>query len=574
METLREQWQGDCWYQLGPCQEPFEKAVAQLEARGVSNAIWGRYGELWSDDATEADEIEDRLGWLDLPRRMHVDVPRLEALAHEIQAAGIERVLLLGMGGSSLAPEVLREVFGVAEGHADLIVVDTTDPDQISRIEEAGDLRTTALIAASKSGTTAETLTLLEYFQGKLETAVGESWPKHVIVITDPGTPLAEKAAEEGYRACYANAPDVGGRYSALSLFGLVPAALIGIDCERLLATSLDMALRCRAVIPDDENPAAVLGAILGSCASQGRDKLTLLNSPRLASFGSWVEQLIAESTGKDGRGIVPVDDEPPMAIERYGDDRLFVYVRLREDEKDAVDALATGLANAGHPLVVLSLEDPYTLGAEFFRWEFATAVTGYLLKINPFDQPNVEAAKERARQALQRYEEMGRLDEAEPTIEEGELALYDDDAEIESIAEYLEQFLKQASAGDYVAVMAYMDRNEAHTAALQRIQRVIAEKLGVAATIGFGPRFLHSTGQLHKGGPNTGLFLQITCCADRDLEIPGREYGFGVLISSQAAGDLTALRDNDRRAIRVDIRGEVEAGLQALEQMLRRVLR
>lgn len=573
MESIREHLQGDCWYHLGACQEPFEKAIAQLEARSVASAIWGRHGELWSDDKDEAQEIEDRLGWLDLPRTMRFNVPRIEALAYELQAAGIERVLLLGMGGSSLAPEVLRKVFGVAEGYMDLIVLDTTEPDQIMRVEETGDLKTTALIAASKSGTTVETLTLLEYFRGKLEAIVGENWTKHFIVITDPDTPLAERAELEGFRACYANPPDVGGRYSALSLFGLVPAALNGIDCERLLATGLDMVIRCRATVPDDENPAAQLGALLASCANQGRDKLTLLLSPRLASFGSWVEQLIAESTGKEGKGIVPVDGEPPLELDRYGDDRLFVYVRLEGDDNDTIDDLATRLANAGHPLTVLSLDDPYALGAEFFRWEFATAVAGYLLGINPFDQPNVEAAKERARQALERYEETGHLEETEPTIEEGGLALYDDDPELESIAEYLGQFLGQARSGDYVALMAYMDRNDTHSDALQRIRRVIAEKLGVAVTVGFGPRFLHSTGQIHKGGPNTGLFLQITCCADRDLEIPGRDYGFGVLRSSQAAGDLAALQDSDRRAIRVDIRGQVETGLSELEQTLLQAL-
>ncbi len=576
MRVNREEWEraaGEHWIYLGRYQEAVNEALAQLEARGASRAIWAREGALWSEDLQQISEIEQRLGWLDLPDDMRIETPRLEALALELQAAKFRRALLLGMGGSSLAPEVLREVFGVAPGMLDVTVLDATDPEQIARVEEQDDLAATAFIAASKSGTTAETRTLMEYFAGQLEPIVGEDWRRHFIVITDPGTPLAALAEEEGLRALYINPPDVGGRYSALSLFGLVPAALNGIDGHRLLQSAREMARRCRSAVPDSQNPAAVLGAILGACALQGRDKLTLLTSPSLASLGWWVEQLIAESTGKDGKGILPVEGEPPMALECYGEDRLFVYARRRGDANEAVDDLAARLAEAGHPLVVLPLEEPYALGGEIFRWEFATAVAGYLLGINPFDQPNVDAAKELALQALARYEETGQLDGDQPVLQDGPLAVYDDAPKAESVAAYLGRFLKGGRPGDYVALMAYVDRNDANGAALQRIRQMIAEALGLAVTVGFGPRFLHSTGQIHKGGPNSGLFLQITHTGTLDLEIPGRGYSFGVLKSSQAAGDWAALRDRDRRALRVDIKGPVSRGLGALEQALRQAL-
>jgi transaldolase / glucose-6-phosphate isomerase len=561
--------EGEHWLHLGEYQAHVDEALAQLEARRASHAIWGRHGELWSDDPQEAHEIEQRLGWLDLPDTMRIEIPRLQALAIELQAVGMRRALLLGMGGSSLAPEVLRHVLGVAPGFLDLAVLDTTDPEQIARVSQEDDLTATVFIAASKSGTTAETRTLMEYFAGELEALVGQEWPRHFIVITDPGTPLADLAEEQGLRACYINPPDVGGRYSALSLFGLVPAALSGIEGDRLLRSARAMAGRCGSTTPDRENPAAILGAIMAACARLGRDKLTLLTSPSLTPMGWWVEQLIAESTGKDGKGILPVEGEPPMELAAYGPDRLLVYVRSRRDDNAASDELAARLVEAGHPLVAIPLETPDDLGGEFFRWEFATAVAGYLLGINPFDQPNVDAAKQRALQALERYEETGQLDEAEPTLQEGGLALYGDAEAAGGAAAYLARFLGAASPGDYVALMAYVDRNEAHGEILQRIRHALAAKLGLAVTVGFGPRFLHSTGQIHKGGPNTGIFVQITHAGELDLEIPGRGYSFGVLKASQAAGDLAALTDRGRRVLRVDLRGEAAEGLRELERVL-----
>lgn len=559
---------------LGDSTQEATQTLKELSEKAASRMFWARKGSLWSSEPAVIAEIEDRLGWLDLPDTMRVDVPRLKALALELAERRMERAVLVGMGGSSLAPEVLSEVFGVAPGGLELIVLDATDPAQILRVEEVGDLSRTVFIASSKSGTTAETRALLEYFGSQLQSLVGERWTEHIIVITDPGTPLLALAEEEGFLARYTAAPDVGGRYSALTLFGLVPAALLGVDCDRLLRSARDMAQRCRAAVPEAENPAFRLGAAIGALARSGRDKLTFITSPRMASFGWWTEQLIAESTGKNGTGILPVEGEPPQPAAAYGDDRAFVYVRLRGDENDQADALAQALAEHGQPLLVTQLDDVYDLGAEFFRWEMATAVAGLVLGINPFDQPNVEEAKDGARQALSRYEETGALDDTEPVLTEGQIAVYGEVADVADATAYVRQFLRQAQPGDYVAIMAYIDRNDEHWALLQRMRALVTEHLHVASTMGFGPRFLHSTGQLHKGGKNNGLFIQITQIDGTDLDIPGRGYTFGVLKSAQAAGDMASLKQNGRRVIRLRVGPDVAAGLDHVVDLLERALK
>ncbi len=558
---------------LGDATQDVIGTLNALSDKHASRMVWARQGSLWSDEPAAIAEIEDRLGWLDLPDTMRVDVPRLKALALELAERQMERAVLLGMGGSSLAPEVLSEVFGVAPGGLELVVLDATDPAQILRVEQSGDLTRTVFIASSKSGTTAETRTLLEYFGSQLQSLVGERWTEHIIVITDPGSPLLALAEEEGFVARYTAAPDVGGRYSALTLFGLVPAALLGVDCDRLLRSARNMARQCRAALPEAENPAFRLGAALGALARSGRDKLTFITSPRLASFGWWIEQLIAESTGKNGTGIIPIEGEPLQSASAYSDDRIFVYVRLRDDDNEETDALAVALAEHGQPLIVTQLDDAYDLGAEFFRWEMATAVAGLVLGINPFDQPNVEEAKDGARQALSRYEETGALDELEPILTEGEIAVYGEPTDATNATEYVAAFLGQAEPGDYVAVMAYIDRNAAHAALLQRMRALLTAHLNVASTTGFGPRFLHSTGQLHKGGKNNGLFIQITQVDGTDVEIPGRGYSFGVLKSAQAAGDMASLKQNERRVIRLRVASDVAAGLEAIVALFERAL-
>lgn len=567
------------WYGLGPWQQHVDAGLADVTEAEIGRRIWARDGSLWSADAGEMTSIENRLGWLDLPTSMRVDVPRLEAFFVEVEVAGLERAVLLGMGGSSLAAETMAQTLDVAPNHLPLTVLDSTDPAQVQRAAGQGPLERTLFIVASKSGTTAEVDALYRYFRERLaaeakpqaadehapEAAHRRDWRQQFVAITDPGTPLEKLARAEGFRAIYLNPPDIGGRFSALSLFGLVPAALVGVDLERLLARARDMALACRATVPPAENPGIVLGVVMGECARHGRDKLTLLTSPELSAFGPWAEQLIAESTGKHGVGIVPIADEPLLDPASYRDDRLFVYLRLAGADNSALDAHCAALVQAGHPVVALPLQGVYDLGGEFYRWEFATAVAGQRLGINPFDQPNVEAAKEHARRTLERYAKERALPEEPPALMDGDMRLYGPNMDTSHAATYLGEFLSQAGEHDYVAVMAYIDRTDAHEASLQALRSAIAARTRLATTIGFGPRYLHSTGQLHKGGQNTGLFLLITQDDAVDLEVPDAGYTFGVMKQAQALGDLDALRDAKRRVVRVHIQGDVAAGLDAL---------
>ena len=565
------------WRRLGEWEPLVAEALERLRQERTTRRIWGRDGSLWKEDPAAVQEIEDRLGWLDLPSIMRVEVGRLKALAVELQAVGYRRAVLLGMGGSSLAAEVYREAFGVAKGFLDVTVLDSTDPTQILRVEEGLRLEETVFIVSSKSGTTPEMRTLYEYFRERCESQLGDGeWPAHMIAITDPETPLASLATAQGFRALYLNPPDVGGRFSGLSLFGLVPAALLGIDLDRLLERAEEMARACRVTLAEGENPAMVLGAAMGALAADAsprRDKLTLLASPGLRAFGPWMEQLVAESTGKGGRGIVPVVGEPLAPPEALGSDRFWVYLRLMTDDNAETDAAVARLAAAGEPVMAFPVRDVYDLGAEFFRWEYATAVAGKILGVNPFDQPDVDSAKRQAQQALDRYEETQTLSEEVPLLEDGALALYGPPSGADDVAGYLAAFFEGAQPGDYAGLLAYVERRDAHAAVLERIAAALRGALRIPVTVGFGPRFLHSTGQLHKGGPGTGLFLQITPSDARDLPIPERGYSFGVLKRAQAIGDLNALRDVGRRVVRVDIGEDVPGGLEALEQAIEAAL-
>jgi len=571
---------GNTWVDLRDYQSKIDDWIDGLEEIQARQRIWARDGSLWTQDPQQAQEIVERLGWLELPQDMRVETTRLKALALEVRASGIEHITLLGMGGSSLAPEVMQYILGQGENHCSLTVLDSTDPNQIQQVEAIAPLEKTLFVAASKSGTTAETRALLEYFAHKLETKLGlDQRGQHLLAITDPGTELARLARDEGYRALYENPGNVGGRYSALSFFGLVPAALIGIDVNQLLDRGRDMAWLCRATAPSAENPGLVLGAILGHLAvDHGYDKLSLLTSPEVAAFGAWVEQLIAESTGKraaDGtrRGILPIVGEPILPAERYSRNRLFVYLRLTNGDNDAIDRHVADLKAAGHPLVVLELNDRFDLGKEFFRWEFATAIAGVLMNINPFDQPDVELAKRQAREALRAFQETQSLPEAEPLLEEDSLRVYGTAhlAEPTSVAGYLDAFLSNVPADDYVAIMAYVARNEQTEQRLQHIRAAIGQRTGAATTLGFGPRFLHSTGQLHKGGPCKGWFLQITQRYAADLPIPNKSYSFGTLIKAQALGDMRALQEKQdpKRVIRIDIGPDTITELEKLANCL-----
>ncbi len=495
--------------------------LAAFERDDTVGRIWKRDHTVWRRDPTE---ITDRLGWLTVHDVMHERCPELASFAQACADDGLTHAVLAGMGGSSLAPEVLRDTFGVAPGRLELVVLDTTHPDQILAAEESLPLDRTLFLIASKSGTTTETLSHFAYFWDKVPDG------SRFVAITDPGTPLEALAKENGFRATFLNPPDIGGRYSALSYFGLVPGALVGVDLDGLLDRAIEAAQACVPYVPPGDNPGAWLGAILGEAALAGRDKLTLVLDDSIRTFGYWVEQLIAESTGKEGKGIVPVEGEDLGPPEVYGDDRLFVAVG-----NEAVPERLSALEDAGHPVLRLPLDAAVQLGGEFFRWEFATAVAGAVLGINPFDQPNVQEAKDRTKQLL--------ASGAVPEPDRGDL----------------DALLQQVRPGDYVAIQAYLPRNEETDWRLHAARMRIRDRWNVATTVGFGPRFLHSTGQLHKGGPNTGVFLQIVEPPQEDVPIPGQPYTFGTLLAAQAAGDLESLRAHGRRAARADL-DELEA--------------
>lgn len=552
---------------LGAYRELYDLTIARLDALDTGRRIWGRDGSLWSADPVVAEEIEERLGWLDLPSTMAVDVMRLRALTIEVQAAGFERAVLLGMGGSSLAPEVMRHVLGKAPGYCELVVLDTTDPAQIRRVAQEGALEKTLFIPASKSGATVETSSLLAFFREELKARVGWAWPQHFVVISDAGTPLFALAQEQGFRAAYANPPDIGGRYSALSLYGLAPAALMGVDLDLLLARAKEMAWRCRGTAPTAQNPGIMLGAMMGALlgAQPPRDKLTLLASPEIMPLGPWIEQLIAESTGKEGKGILPVEHEPLQQPETYGRDRFFCYLRLADADNQALDELVRDLAALGHPVAAVGLRDRYDLGAAFFLWEYATAVAGVVMGVNPFDQPNVELAKARASAVLTRPADGSGHPADDPAWSADGLAIYGPDLSVQTAGEYLVHYLREARPGDYVALMAYCERSAETERRLQALRALAGRITGAATTIGYGPRFLHSTGQLHKGGPDTGLFLQITQEDAEDLPIPGEAYTFGMLKRAQAEGDLLALREMGRRVVRIHTGPDPLAALDAL---------
>jgi hypothetical protein len=474
-------------------------------------------------------------------------VPELEALRKELVAEGFTDAVLMGMGGSSLAPEVFRQTFGAPKGTLDVHVLDTTDPAVIIALEKAIDVRRTVFIVASKSGTTLETLSHYRYFWQQAGQKGGQ-----FIAITDPGTPLADEATRRGFRRTFLNPPDIGGRYSALSYFGLVPAALGGVDLSALLDRTATMMHACSPSVPARENPGAWLGAVFAEAAKVGRDKITIVAPAAIQSFGVWAEQLIAESTGKEGKGLVPVADEALGSPEVYGKDRLFVRLALPGD--DEPPALAA-LTKAGHPVVTLKLSDPLAIGAEFFRWEYAIAVAGAILGINVFDQPNVQEAKDLTKRVLSEGNP--------PTVGDGIRWAGQQGATLEAAIQAL---LGQVRAGDYVALLAFIAPSPEHDRALNAIRLAIRDKYRVATTVGYGPRYLHSTGQLHKGGPNTGVFLQIVGDDPTDLPIPGERFSFGVLKQAQALGDFQALRNHGRRVLRIQAR-DVAQGLLKIGQ-------
>lgn len=556
---------------LGALETNTYEAIARLRHEHVVRRLWHYDASLWKpDDPNHARIIADRLGWLTVVAKIEEHLPTLTALAQEVSAAGFTHAVLLGMGGSSLAPEVLHRTFGVAPGYLDLAVLDSTDPSAILALEASIPLEHTLFIVSSKSGTTTETLDFYSYFLDKLRQLKGERASQHFVAITDPGTPLERLAHAQGFRRIFTNPSDIGGRYSALSYFGLVPAALIGIDVAGLLDRADLLLHACMPGVPAADNPGLWLGAILGVLPKTGHDKVTLLLSPGIATFGYWVEQLLAESTGKEGTGLIPVESEEAGPPDVYGSDRLFVYLRLDQDPEGELDRRVAALAEVGHPVVTLHLRDPLDLGGEFFRWEFATAIAARILGIDPFDEPNVQESKDNTQQVLASMHDlpsMGRVPEPDSAARMDGLSFFGDvgGANPEMA---LSRFLGQAHPGDYLALMAYLPPGAASHAALSALRQRLRDNLKIATTLGYGPRFLHSTGQLHKGGPGSGLYLQITTDAPDDLRVPGKPYTFGVLKRAQALGDFLALQQHGRRVLRVHLSGGPQDALASLRRL------
>ena len=531
---------------LGEYTPDVEDALAHLQKREIVDRIWRRDHKVWKPDPTE---IDNRLGWLTVTDTMREQVSELEEFAQEARDAGYKHVVLLGMGGGSLGPEVLRQTFGSSPGYPQLIVLDSTVPSSVQAVHEAIDPACTLFLVSSKSGSTTEPNVFYAYFRQLVEKSVGEDRAgQNFVAITDPGTSLAKLAQGNGFWRIFLNPPDIGGRYSVLSYFGLVPAALIGVDVNNLLDRADRMRESSASCVPVNENPSAWLGTVMGVLAKRGRDKLTVITSPAIVSFGLWAEQLIAESTGKEGNGLVPIAGEPLADPQEYGDDRLFVYLRLDRDANTTIDAAIKSIEDSGHPVVRLGLSDKYDLGGEFFRWELATAIAGEALEINPFDQPNVQAAKDMTESVLTQFESTGNL----PKMEDQGSP---------------ERLLAESRQGDYLAIMVYLRQTPDLDRAMDLLRRNVTKRHGIATTMGYGPRFLHSTGQLHKGGPDSGLFLQLTADHIRDLSIPGERFSFGVLADAQAVADLRALRNSNRRVARVHLGSDAAA---VVEQMAR----
>jgi glucose-6-phosphate isomerase len=540
---------------------------------------------LWQRDATlwTGDDEDKWLGWLDITEYQISHPVELRNLAKEVWSAGFKDVLLLGMGGSSLCPEVLRKTFGKIAGYPDLHVLDSTDPAQVKSFENKIDIARALFIVSSKSGSTLEPNIFKQYFFERTKQAVGtDKAGSHFIAITDPESKM-QKVAEEGrFRHTFFGRPSIGGRYSALSNFGMVPAAVLGVDTKKFLDRTEEMVRACGPEAPIESNPGAMLGIILGTAQQAGRDKVTIITSPDISDLGAWLEQLLAESTGKVGKGIIPVDREELGAPEIYGNDRVFAYVHTEHATDVVVEAKIAALEKAGHPVVRISMADIYDLGAEFFRWEIATAVAGSIIGINAFNQPDVEASKVVTRDLTSAYEKSGSLPAENPVIEDNGVKLFTDEKNAgelaraagadKSLAGYLKAHLSRIGAGDYFAVLGYIQMNDEHEKALQAIRHAVRDKKRVATCLGFGPRFLHSTGQAYKGGPNSGVFLQITCDDAVDLPVPEQKYTFGIVKAAQARGDFQVLVERGRRALRVHLH-DVESGLAALAAAVQKAI-
>jgi transaldolase/glucose-6-phosphate isomerase len=555
-----------------------DEAMDCARAEGWSRRLWAKDASLW----TGADEAR-WLDWLEAGQGRPIDLAALQAFQAEVKAGGFAHALLLGMGGSSLGPEVLAQTFGAQAGFPELLVLDSTDPAQIRRIRAQIDPRSTLFIVASKSGSTLEPDILHRYFYDEACKALGdEAAGARFIAITDPGSKLEQTARSQRFRRIFPGEPQIGGRYSVLSNFGMVPAAIMGLDLEAFLDSTRRMVRSCGPSVPPAANPGVELGVVLGTAAKAGRDKVSILASKGIADLGAWLEQLLAESTGKQGKGLIPVDSEPLGAPAAYSADRIFAYLRLEDRDEPELDALVTAMEELGHPVVRIVLASRDSIGQEFFRWEVATAIAGAVMQLNPFDQPDVEAAKVKARALTDAFEKSGALPAEAPAVRSNGIALYADPRNADALAQsageptieaWLDAHFSRAEEGDYIGVLAYIDRSRAHQEALQKVRARIRDRRKVATALEFGPRFLHSTGQAYKGGPNSGVFLQITAEPREDIPVPGRELSFGVVEAAQARGDFEVLAEHGRRLLRLDLGHDVEGGLKALADAVERSL-
>jgi glucose-6-phosphate isomerase len=553
-------------------------ALEDWRVNGKVKKLWAKDATLW----TNTDE-SDWLGWLDITEKQLETIDHLKEIAQEIRREEFSHALLLGMGGSSLCPEVLKLTFGKQEGFPDLHVLDSTDPAQVKSIENKVDLASTIFIVSSKSGSTLEPNIFKQYFFERVKETIGaEQAGGRFIAITDPNSKMQKVAEGDNFRHIFFGLPSIGGRYSALSDFGMVPAAVMGLDVSAFLECTKRMVDACKADEPND-NPGVRLGVILGTLANHERNKLTIITSPRISDLGAWLEQLIAESTGKEGKGIIPVDREHVGSPDDYDNDRVFAYLRLESAPDEAQDAAVAVLENAGHPVVRITLADIYDLGQEFFRWEIATAVAGSIIGINPFNQPDVEASKIVTKELTSAYEATGKLPPEEAILEDDGIKLFTDEKNAARLAQaagddktlfgYIKAHLGSVSAGDYLAFLAYVEMSHAHEALIQMPRHTVRDKKKVATCLGFGPRFLHSTGQAYKGGPDSGVFLQITADDAADVPVPGQTYTFGIVKAAQARGDFQVLADRNRRALRVHLGADIAEGLEKLRSAIEQAL-
>ena len=554
-----------------------DEVLERARVEGWTRRIWAKDASLWVGG-----EADKWLGWLDAGFGRAVDQAALSAFQGEVDGAHFAHAVLLGMGGSSLGPEVLARTFGGRNGWPSVIVLDSTDPEQIRDVEARIDPARTLFIVSSKSGSTLEPNILQRHFFELAAIALGEAAATRFIAITDPGSALEETARREGFRRVFHGEPTIGGRYSVLSNFGMVPAAVMGVDLAQFLAATGRMTRACGPGAPPAANPGVHLGAVLGAAAKAGRDKVTILASEPIADLGAWLEQLLAESTGKQGKGLIPIAAEPLGEARAYGDDRLFVYLRLGHEDEVELDTLARDLEEAGHPVVRIILASRDLIGQEFFRWEVATAVAGAVIGIDPFDQPDVEAAKIETRKLTEAYERGAKPDGEAVLVREGELSLYadvrnaevlDQSAGTRALEAMLGAHFRRAHEGDYIGLLAYLDRSPRYAKVLQGVRKTLRDRTRSATALGFGPRYLHSTGQAYKGGPNSGVFLEITAQPEQDIPVPGQRYTFGLVEAAQARGDFEVMAQRGRRILRLDLGRDVDAGLRRFAEAVERSL-